>query len=262
MLIDTHCHLDFERFDGDRDKVIERALKASVSGIIVPTISLDNFQAVIDLSEKYPAVYAAVGIHPNSSASWNDQWLKTIEDFARHDKVVAIGEIGLDYYWDASPHDVQRRAFFSQLTLAAELNLPAIIHNREASSDLIRLLSTSPLNGRENPGVLHSFSASKDTAKDALEMGFYLGFTGPVTFKKATELRDIAGNVPVERILVETDAPFLAPQQHRGKRNEPAYVTYIAQQLAELHNLDFTNFAILSSQNAIKLFGGQLATLK
>ena len=192
MLVDTHCHLDFERFDDDRDQVVARALESGVGRIIVPAIDLNNCPIVLQLAKSFSSVYAAVGVHPNSSAYWRGEWIETIRAFAQHEKVVAIGEIGLDYYWDQSPKEVQHRSLKAQLALAAELALPVIIHNREASADVIRLLSESALNGRSQPGVLHSFSASWTTAKAALDMGFYLGFTGPVTFKKADELREIA----------------------------------------------------------------------
>lgn len=258
MLVDTHCHLDFESFDEDRDQIVARAAEATVKRIIVPAVDLNNCTAVLQLTNQYDNVFAAVGVHPNSSAGWQDNWLETIRDFAGHKKVVAIGEIGLDYHWDNSPKEVQHQALTKQLALAAELDLPVIIHNRESSADVIRLLKDSPLNDRDNPGVLHSFSADWQTAEAALSMGFYLGFTGPVTFKKADDLREIASRVPIERILIETDAPFLAPQQHRGKRNEPSFVTFIAQRLAELHEMDPDIFAKQTTKNAAALFGPKL----
>jgi len=180
MLIDTHCHLDFERFDEDRDAIVARAAKAGITRIIVPALELGNCAAVLRLTEQYEGVYAAVGIHPNASADWEDGWIDQIRDFAQHEKVVAIGEIGLDYYWDKSPKEVQHRALRLQLELAAELDLPVILHNRESSADIVKLLEQSPT----RKGVMHSFSASWQIAEAVLAMGFYLGFTGPVTFKK------------------------------------------------------------------------------
>jgi TatD DNase family protein len=255
MLIDTHCHLDFESFDTDRDEVLQRAAEAGVRRIIVPALDLQNCSSVLALAGQNSAVFAAVGVHPNSTADWNSSWPDQVRVFSNHDKVVAIGEIGLDYYWDASPKELQQKAFALQLNLAADLDLPVIIHNREASSDVIQLLSQSPLAGRERPGVLHSFSADWATAEAALEMGFYIGITGPVTFKKADQLRDVVARLPLERILVETDAPFLAPQQKRGKRNEPAFVTYVAEQIAVLHGLSKDEAATITTANALKLFG-------
>jgi TatD DNase family protein len=254
-LVDTHCHLDFERFDADRDAVVARAADAGVDRIIVPAISLDNCPAVLALADQYPGVYAAVGVHPNATAEWQADWLEAIRVLAQHPKVVAIGEIGLDYYWDKSPPAVQQTALTAQLALAAELDLPAIIHNRDAGADALRLLAASPLAGRARPGVLHSFSADWATAQAALDLGFYLGFTGPVTFKQADELRAIAARVPLDRILVETDAPFLAPQARRGRRNEPAYVTYVAERLAALRGMATAVFAAHTTANAERLFG-------
>ncbi len=255
MLIDTHCHLDFDRFDHDREAVVARALAAGVQRIIVPAVNLQNCPVDLRLAEQYEGVYAAVGVHPNSTAAWEPGWTAALQEFVTHKKVVAIGEIGLDYYWDKSPKAVQHEALTAQLALAAEHNLPVISHNRESSADVIRLLTESPLAGGERPGVLHSFSADWPTAAAALEMGFYLGFTGPVTFKKADDLRHLVAKVPLERILVETDAPFLAPQQRRGKRNEPAYVAYVAERIAAIHGVDTAVFAAQSTANAERLFG-------
>ncbi len=254
MLIDTHCHLDLEQFVADRDAVVARAADAGVSRMIVPALGPENWQAVIDLADKYAEVYVAVGVHPNSSADWDDGWIADLRRMAHYRKVVAIGEIGLDYYWDKSPKETQQRALRLQLELADELNLPVIIHNRESDEDVLRLLAESPLAGKENPGVLHSFSTTWAVAETVLEMGFYLGFTGPVTFKKAHELREVVAKVPVERILVETDAPFLTPQPYRGKRNEPAYVAFVAERCAAVRGMDTAVFAQQSVQNAQRLF--------
>ncbi|MDT8306813.1 MAG: TatD family hydrolase [Anaerolineae bacterium] len=258
MLVDTHCHLDFDRFDGDRDAVVARAAAAGVTRVIVPSLDLENAGAVLRLAERYDAIYAAVGVHPNSASGWQPAWLDAIRTLARHDKVVAIGEIGLDYYWDRTPIATQHAAFAAQLALAAELELPVIVHNREASEDVLRLLAESPLAGRAEPGVLHSFSAPLAVAEEALAAGYYLGFTGPLTFPKAGELRAIAAATPPERLLVETDAPFLAPQAHRGKRNEPAYVALVAEQLAALHGKRAEEMAAQTTANARRLFGPAL----
>jgi TatD DNase family protein len=254
MLIDTHCHLDFERFDEDRAEVVARAAVSGVTRIIVPGLDLDNCRAVLRLADEYEGVYAAVGIHPNSSAAWQDSWVGVLRDLARHEKVVAIGEIGLDYYWDKSPKATQQRALGMQLELAAELNLPVILHNRESNEDVVAMLSDSPLVGRENPGVMHSFAADWETAVATLNLGYYLGFTGPVTYKKADELRALVAKVPLERILVETDAPFLTPQPYRGKRNEPGYVRYVAERIAAVRGLETAVFAQQSTANAERLF--------
>lgn len=255
MLVDTHCHLDFDAFDEDRDEVVARAAAAGVTRIIVPAVHLENAPTVLALAKRYDGVFAAIGVHPNSSAGWQDSWIDSLRELAQQEKVVAIGEIGLDYYWNRSPKVVQQRAFTAQLALAAELELPVIVHNRDASADVIRLLSESALAGRERPGVLHSFSAGQETAQAGLAMGFYLGFTGPITYKKADSLRRIAAQVPLERLMVETDAPFLPPQPYRGRRNEPAYVVEVADRMAGLHNMATAALAQQSSENAIRLFG-------
>ncbi|MGB1252526.1 MAG: TatD family hydrolase [Candidatus Promineifilaceae bacterium] len=255
QLIDTHCHLDFGQFDKDRDEMIQRALDAGVTRMILPAVDLRNSEAVLKLAEQYDCLYAAVGVHPNSTVGWTSAEIKTIESLAKHPKVVAIGEIGVDYHWDKSPKATQHRAFMDQMELAADLNLPIIIHNRKASEDVIDLMAASSLVGRANAGVMHSFSAPVFAAERALEMGFYLGFTGPLTYKKANDLRRIAAQVPLDRILLETDAPFLSPTPKRGKRNEPSYVPYIAERMAALHQVSEDEIGRITTANAERLFG-------
>lgn len=254
-LIDTHCHLDLDRFDDDRAAAVERAKQAGLRQIVVPAIDLQNIQAVLDLSEKYPGVVVAVGIHPNSTAGWQPAWLDFIREAAQHPNVVAIGEIGLDYYWDQTPPQTQKEALLSQLDLAVELDLPVILHNRDATTDLLQVLAQSRVSSRERSGVFHSFSADWAAADEAISMGFYIGITGPVTFKKADELREVARCTPLERLLVETDAPFLAPHPHRGRRNEPAFVQYVAEKIAELREIAPSELAEATTANAERLFG-------
>jgi len=258
QLIDTHCHLNFHKYNDDRDDVMRRATEAGVNRVIVPAIDLQTCQEALALSQQYEGIYSAVGIHPNSTADFDDMMLKKVRAFAVNDKVISIGEIGLDYYWDKSPKDKQRTAFEKQLNLAGELELPVIIHNREASEDVMdvleRWVSTLPDNLKERPGVLHSFSAPPDIAERALAIGFYLGFTGPITFKKADDLRAVARATPIHRILVETDGPFLTPHPYRGKRNEPAYVKYMTKQLATLHDMSYEDMARQTTHNAETLF--------
>ncbi len=259
MLIDTHCHLDFDRFDEDRDAVVARAREAGVGRIIVPALDLANAREVLALAEVYADVFAAVGVHPNSAANWQDSWLPALRGLAAHPKVVAIGEIGLDYYRDHCPPEVQLRALRLQLELATDLNLPVILHNRESDHDMLELLAASPAGKRLASGVLHSFSSDWEMARQALAMGFYIGFTGPLTFPKAESLREVAARVPLDRLLVETDAPFLAPQPRRGHRNEPAYVTFVAAGLAALRDLPTSEIARITTGNAVRLFGARLA---
>jgi TatD DNase family protein len=258
-LIDTHCHLDFDAYDGIRDDVIRRALDSGVTRIINPGTDLERSRAAVALAGAHPGVYAAVGIHPNSTANFGAGLLNEIRALAQQPKVVAIGEIGLDYYRDYAPRTGQQRAFEAQLALAAELQLPVIIHNRDASSDVLDMLAAwtaaLPQSLKDRPGVLHSFSAASESAERGLALGFYLGFTGPVTFKNADPLRQIAARVPADRILVETDGPFLTPHPHRGKfPNEPAYVRFIAERLAALRTVSLEAFAAQTTANADRLF--------
>jgi TatD DNase family protein len=258
MLIDTHCHLDFDRYDTDRGEVVARAAARGVTRIINPAIDLEVGVAALRLAEMYPAVFVAVGIHPNSTAGFHPAQVAAIEAQADHPRVVAIGEIGLDYYRDWSPPAQQRAAFEAQLALAARLGLPVIIHNRDADDDVLAILAawvpTLPAPLRERPGVLHSFSAPLAAAERALALGFFLGFTGPLTFKNAEPLRRIAAATPRDRLLVETDGPFLAPHPHRGDRNEPAYVRFVAERLAALHGVSAEEMAAVTTRNAERLF--------
>ncbi|MCL4247561.1 MAG: TatD family hydrolase [Anaerolineae bacterium] len=257
-MIDTHCHLDFAAFDDDRDAVVARAAAADVTRIINPAVDLAACAAALRLADRYAGVYAAVGIHPTSTASFSPEHLTAVEGHAGHAKVVAIGEIGLDYYWDKSPKDTQRNAFEAQLALAARLDLPVIIHNRDANDDVMTILeqwaAALPPSLRERPGVLHSFSGDMAMAEHALQAGFYLGFTGPLTFKNAEDTRRIAAAVPLDRLLVETDAPFLTPVPYRGKRNEPAYIPYMVERLAALKLIATDEMAAITTQNAERLF--------
>jgi TatD DNase family protein len=257
-MIDTHCHLNFDQYAADREQIIQRAAEAGVTRIINPGVDVESSKAGIALSKQYPGLYAAVGVHPNSTADFADADLHSVRALAAENKVVAIGEIGLDYYWDKSPKEKQRSAFEAQLALAGELNLPVIIHNREASEDVISILEawvkSLPSTLKERPGVLHSFSAPPAVAEHALRIGFYLGFTGPITFKKAEETRVVARSTPQDRILVETDGPFLTPIPHRGKRNEPAYIPFIVDRLASLKQLTTEQMADITTDNAVRLF--------
>ncbi|MDE2776973.1 MAG: TatD family hydrolase [Chloroflexota bacterium] len=274
QLVDTHCHLNFQRYDHDRADVLRRAADACVRRIIVPAIDLPSCREAIALAEREQSIYAAVGIHPNSSADFTENMRDELRNLARSPQVVAIGEIGLDYHWDKSPKPAQWRAFEAQLALASELELPVIIHNREgrvdtvppgrvdtapsSAANLLAILEnwapSAPASMRGRLGVLHSFSASFETAQHALALGFYLGFTGPLTFNKAEDLRDIAGRIPNNRIVIETDGPFLAPQQRRGRRNEPAFVRYINDKLADLHGVAPEEMARQTTGNAEALF--------
>jgi len=257
-LIDTHCHLNFDRFDQDRETVVTRAVEQGVIAIINPGVDLLNSRAAIALAERYAPVYAAVGIHPTATDELDHAALRALREMAQHPKVVAIGEIGLDYYWPnqsnrdwpcASP-ETQRAAFRRQLDLAAEVGLPVIIHDREAHTDVMIGLEDS----RGVSGVLHSFSGDLDLAEWAIDLGFYIGITGPVTFNKRHELKTVARQINFERLLVETDAPFLTPAPYRGRRNEPGHVHIVAQEVANLRGCDLPTVAQQTSENARTLF--------
>lgn len=251
MLFDTHCHLDFDAFDADREAVWARANQVGVTHCLIPAIDRQNSAAILRLAEQFEGVYCAVGIHPNSSADFSPvEDIALLRHLAQHPKVVAIGEIGLDYHWDRAPRQQQFAAFRAQLHLATELGLPVIIHNREASADCLRLLTES----EQRRGVLHSFSADEQSAETALQLGFHLGFTGPLTYKNAETTRRVATLTPLNRLLIETDAPFLTPMPHRGQRNEPAYVALVNQRLATLRQRTDTEMAHITTTNALTLF--------
>jgi TatD DNase family protein len=265
-LIDTHCHLDYEAFDSDRNEVIRRAQEAGVEMILAPGTSTTSSAATAALSAQHAAVYAGVGVHPNDTAAWTPDSIAELRQLAAQPKVVAIGEIGLDYYWERAAHEVQKKALQAQLELAAEMELPVIVHNRESSEDLLAILlewqaglqaAGSPL--AQRPGVLHSFSGDRAMAEKALAAGYFLGFTGPLTFKNAPELQALAAAVPLEQTLVETDSPFLSPHPLRGQRNEPARVKLVAEKLAELKGLSFEEVAAATTANAQRLFRFEVA---
>jgi TatD DNase family protein len=259
-LVDTHCHLNFDRYDEDRDAVIHRAHEAGVAGIVIPAEDMQSTESALRLAADHDGIYASVGVHPNSTLDFNEHDLGSLRELATRHGVVAIGEIGLDYYWDKVPAQQQKLAFQAQLELAGDLELPVIIHNRDASEDVISMLEAWVSEGlpraiQSRPGVLHSFSAPQEIADRALDIGFYIGLTGPLTFKKADELRTIARRIPNDKLLVETDGPFLTPEPYRGKRNEPAYVAYVVDRLAGLKGLSTEKMAEITTQNAETFFG-------
>ncbi len=266
-LADTHCHLDFQAFDEDRDEVLKRARQAGLVQLLNPGIDLGTSRAAVRLANMYAEVYAAVGVHPNDALTWDAGTLPTLRELAStgeavaRSKVVAIGEIGLDYYRDWAPRDRQRQVLLDQLELAAELELPVVIHNRQAAPDLLPILADwqaglaaagSPLAGR--PGVLHSFSDAWEVAQEAIRLNFYIGINGPVTFRNAAGLQQVVARLPAAHLLIETDAPFLSPHPHRGQRNEPGRVRLIAEKIAELHQVPLSVMVEATSINAERLF--------
>ena len=253
-LVDSHCHLDFERFDQDREGVIAAAESAGVRAIVNPGVDLATSEAAIRLAEQFDLIYAAVGVHPNDASDLDGAGIERLRHLAAHPKVVAIGEIGLDYYRDYTPHDVQRNVFWRQLELAADLGLPIIVHNRDASVDTMSILAEWVDDHPERCGVLHSYSAGPEWLDKTVELGLSVGISGPVTFSKSVDLQQVARIVPLERLLLETDAPFLTPEPYRGRRNEPAYVRYVAETIAHLRGLDPQVLGEQTTRNVIKLF--------
>jgi TatD DNase family protein len=272
MLTDTHCHLDFNKFDEDRQAVIRRAVEVGVTRILIPALDLESGLSAVKLAESHANIFAAVGFHPTDLDKFSEKAFDEIEQLASHPKVVAIGEIGIDYYWvkEREERAFQLEALRRQLALAASVNKPVVIHMREeddawlaqASLDLLQILSewhrelqaeAHPL--AERPGVLHSFNGNLETAQKAIALNFYIGVTGPVTYKNAEEKRNIIKQLPMTQILIETDSPFLTPVPHRGKRNEPAFVIYIADKIAEIHGITREQVADITARNAAHLFG-------
>jgi TatD DNase family protein len=247
MLVDSHCHLDDPQFDADRDAVIRRALDAGVGRILAIGSGPPDLEAGIRLAEAWPHILASVGIHPHDAAKAAEPIFERFSELLAHPKVVAIGEIGLDYHYDFSPREVQREVFARQLAMARK---PVVIHTREAWDDTLRLI-------REHPGVtgvFHCFSGGPEEAEQVLSMGFYISFAGVVTFPKALRVQEAARRVPSDRLLVETDAPYLAPVPRRGKRNEPAFVLDTARRLAELRGEPFEQLAAATTENFGRLF--------
>ncbi len=251
-IFDTHCHLDVPAFDHDRDDAIARAHAAGVTHLLNPAYDLASSRRAVTLAATHAGVVAAVGIHPNDSAGFGQSHLTALRELAHAPQVVAIGEIGLDYHWQTVPRDQQARAFIAQLALARELDLPVIVHCRDAYDDALALLRD---HGRNLPGlVMHAFSGRTDHLRAALELGFYIGVGGPITYPKAHALREMVGAAPLERIVVETDSPYLAPQSHRGRRNEPAYAADVVRAIAELRGLPDGDIARITTDNGRRLF--------
>lgn len=252
MLIDSHAHLDDGRFDKDRDRIIKSLKELGVDLVINPGADLNSSIKAVSLSEKYDNIYAAVGVHPHSAKEMDESTIEILKSFTNREKVIAIGEIGLDYYYDNSPRDIQQKRFKEQLALAKEVNLPVIIHTREASKDTFDILKEAQDGSLK--GVMHCFSGSVEMAMEYIKMGFYISLAGPVTFKNARVSKEVAKAIPLDKLMIETDSPYLTPEPYRGKRNEPFYVRYVAGTIAELRGITFEELAKQTSENTKKLF--------
>ncbi|MFC2078602.1 TatD family hydrolase [Candidatus Bipolaricaulota bacterium] len=248
--IDSHAHLDDRAFDKDRAAVIARCSEAAL-GVLTIGSSLRSSREAVRLASRYRNMWATVGIHPHNASSVDEATLIELKELARNDLVVGVGEIGLDYYRDLSPRDRQREAFAQQLDLAAEASLPICLHNRESTDDLLAILKGT---GKPHRGVMHSFLGDHALAEEFVSLGLHLGIGGPLTFPKNGDLRDAVKQVPLDCILLETDCPYLAPVPYRGRRNEPAYVKYVAEEIAKLKGFEVSEVAQQTTQNAVRLF--------
>ncbi|MCF8053617.1 MAG: TatD family hydrolase [Deltaproteobacteria bacterium] len=252
MLVDTHSHIEMSDFTSDLGEVVARAQGCSVGAIICVGLNLSDSARAVQLAQEYPCIYATVGVHPHDAQSIVAATYPQLEELAQSAKVVAYGEIGLDFFHDLSPRAVQRERFAEQLAIAARLGLPVVIHDRDAHAETLAIIRSSP---HRRGGVFHCFSGDVAFARQCLDEGFYISITGVVTFPKAQELREVVEFVPLSRLLIETDCPFLTPRPHRGKRNEPAYVSLVAQALAEIKGITVAEVALTTTANAEKLFG-------
>jgi len=260
MLVDSHCHLDFPDFASELDAVVSRARAAGIGRIVTISTSVKKHAQVLAIAEKYPDVFCSVGTHPHSAQEELDVTAKDLIERARHPKIVAIGEAGLDYHYDNSPRDAQAKSFREHIAAARETGLPLVIHSRDCDADTANLLAAETGKGAF-PAVLHCFTGGRDLAFKAIDLGLYISFTGILTFKNSGALREIAAALPAERIMVETDAPYLAPGPYRGKRNEPAYVAETARVLAETRAVSPDEIARQTTENFFRLFSKVPRTL-
>jgi TatD DNase family protein len=253
MLIDTHCHLDFPDFEAERDAIIERAREAGVAQMVTISTRVKRFDTILAIAEKYPNVFCSVGTHPHNADEELDVTADDLVRLSAHPKVVAIGEAGLDYFYDNAPRDAQAEGLRRHIAAARTTGLPLVIHSRSADDDMSAILTEESGKGAF-PFLLHCFSSGPDLARIGVELGGYVSFSGILTFPKSEELRDIARTVPRDRMIVETDAPYLAPKPFRGKRNEPAYVAHTAEVLAQAIGVSSEEIAEITTENAFRIF--------
>ena len=254
MIFESHAHYDSHLFDEDRVELLNSMQEKGVGTIVNVCADWDSVTEVVEMAQNYPFMYAAVGLHPDEVGELNDERYEFLKSQCQQEKVVAVGEIGLDYYWDNESHDVQQQWFVRQLELARELGLPVIIHSRDAAEDTLKIMKEHAQGLR---GVIHCFSYSKELAEEYVKMGFHIGIGGVVTFKNGKKLKEVAEVVPLERILLETDCPYLAPEPYRGKRNSSLYIPYIAQAIADIKGVTCEEVVAQTEQNGKSLFGIQ-----
>lgn len=252
MLIDSHAHLNDERFDEDREEVIKTLNENGVELVLIPGFDLQSSTQAVEMSEKYSMIYAAVGMHPHDSKDMNYDILDLFKSYALKDKVVAIGEIGLDYYYDNSPRDIQQKWFREQIKLAKSLDMPYIVHDRDAHEDIFNIMKEEHYSGAR--GILHCYSGNVELAREFIKMGFLISLGGPVTFKNSKVAKRVALEIPLEHLLIETDSPYLTPEPYRGKRNEPSYVRYVANEIANIKGIDYNLVEEKTNENFKKLF--------
>lgn len=252
MLIDSHAHLDSNKFDKDREYIIESLKKNDIELVLNPGYDMASSIKAVSFAQKYENIYAAVGYHPHDAKDMTEGTIDIIKSLTKKNKVLAIGEIGLDYHYDNSPRDIQRKWFREQIKLARELDLPYIVHDREAHEDILKIMKEEHYS--DSRGILHCYSGSSELAKEFIKMGFLISLAGPVTYKNAKTSKKVAKEVPLEYLLVETDAPYLTPVPNRGKRNEPIFVRYVAAEIAYIKDISFEKVARQTTTNFKKLF--------
>lgn len=252
MIFDTHAHYDSSQFDEDRDELLNSMQEQGVGTIVNVGASYESCFTVPEMVQKYPFMYAAVGVHPDEVGALNEDTFARMKEQFRKEKVIAVGEIGLDYYWDNESHDLQKKWFIRQLELARELKLPVLIHSREAAADTMDIMKRY---GQGLDGVIHCYSYSKEMAKEYVKMGYYIGIGGVVTFKNGRKLKEVAAEIPLNRIVLETDCPYLAPVPFRGKRNNSAYIKYVAEEIAGIKGISVEEVIGQTEKNAKKMYG-------
>ena len=252
MIFDTHAHYDDDAFDEDRDELLSGMTAKNVEYIVNVGASIESSKRSIALAEKYPFIYAAVGVHPDEVGELNEEKFNRLREWTKHEKAKAVGEIGLDYYWDKEQHDLQKHWFMRQMELAHEANLPIIVHSREAAKDTLdMIIAAKPL---DLPGIIHCYSYSVEQAREYLNMGYYIGIGGVLTFKNAKKLKEVAEYAPLSQIVLETDCPYLAPTPYRGKRNDSSMIAYVAEELAAIKQMPVEEVLRITNENGKKLY--------